>query len=220
MRLERWLRCCTRDPPWDKVNLIEKEWFSFREPRIAKAPGAATRKRLIATLEAENPNLFSQYQDALRKSLVDAFCLRSSGRYPLCGRGNVNTYTVFAELSRTLLNEHGLAGLVIPSGIATDDTTKFFIRDVIDKKSLVSLFDFENKGVFPSVHSSFKFCLFTAGSGTRPVAEKAQFVFFAHEVLDIEDVEKRFTLGPNDIALLNPNTRTCTVFRSRSEPRA
>jgi hypothetical protein len=203
------------NPPWDKVNLIEKEWFSSREPRIAKAPSAASRKKLIAALETEDPKQFGQYQDALRKSLVDAFFLRESGRYPLCGRGNVNTYTVFTELSRTLLNERGFAGLVIPSGIATDDTTKFFIQNVIEKKSLVSLFDFENKGIFPSVHSSFKFCLYTAGSGTQPVAEEAQFVFFAHDIQGIQDVEKRFTLTTEDIALLNPNTRTCPTFRSR-----
>jgi hypothetical protein len=205
------------NPPWDKVNLIEREWFSRLDSGIANAPNAATRKRLITALQAENPKLYGLYQDALRKSLVDALFLRASGRYPLCGRGNVNTYTVFSELSRTLLNEPGLAGLVIPSGIATDDTTKFFIQDVIDKQSLVSLFDFENKGIFPSVHNSFKFCLFTAGSGSQPVAEKAQFVFFAHDVQDIEDREKRFNLTPDEIALLNPNTRTCTVFRSGSD---
>jgi hypothetical protein len=205
------------NPPWDKVNLMEKEWFSSRAPWIAKAASAAIRKRLIVALEREDPKLFGQYQEAFRKSLVDAFCLRSSGRYPLCGRGNVNTYTVFTELSRTLLNERGFAGLVIPTGIATDDTTKFFIQDVIDKKSLVSLFDFENKEIFPSVDSRFKFCLFTVGSGVQPVTEKAQFVFFAHDVQDIQAVEKRFTLGADEIALLNPNTRTCTSFRSPSD---
>ena len=115
------------------------------------------------------------------------------------------------------MDAEGFAGLVIPSGIATDDTTKFFIQDVIDKESLVSLFDFENKGIFPNVHSSFKFCLFTAASGMQPLAEKAQFVFFAHDVEDIQDVEKRFTLEPGDIALLNPNTRTIPVFRSRAD---
>jgi hypothetical protein len=205
------------NPPWDKVNLMEKEWFLSRAPWIAKATSAAMRKRLIVALERENPKLLGQYQEAFRKSLVDAFCLRSSGRYPLCGRGNVNTYTVFTELSRTLLNERGFAGLVIPSGIATDDTTKFFIQDVIDKKSLVSLFDFENKEIFPSVDSRFKFCLFTVASGVQPVTLKAQFVFFAHDVQDINAIEKRFTLGSDDIALLNPNTRTCTSFRSPSD---
>ena len=31
------------------------------------------------------------------------------------------------------------------------------------------------------------------------------------------DPERRFTLSPDDIALLNPNTRTCPIFRSRKD---
>jgi hypothetical protein len=88
----------------------------------------------------------------------------------------------------------------------------------VDKKSLVSLFDFENRlGLFPAVDSRMKFCLFTAGNGEWPTAEAAEFVFFAHGVEDLRDPERRFTLSPQDIALLNPNTRTCPIFRSRRD---
>ena len=119
---------------------------------------------------------------------------------------------------RNVLNERGRVGCVLPTGIATDDTTKFFFQDVVGTKSLVSLFDFENKGVFfPDVHSSYKFCLFTAGSGAQPAADHAEYVFFAHAVEELSDPEGRFTLSPEDIALLNPNTRTCPTFRSRRD---
>jgi len=107
---------------------------------------------------------------------------------------------------------------VLPTGIATDDTTRFFFQDVVKTKSLVSLFDFENKGIFfPGVHSSYKFCLFTTGRGLRPTAERAEFVFFAHAVEHLRDPERRFTLSAEDLALLNPNTRTCPIFRSRRD---
>ena len=75
--------------------------------------------------------------------------MRDSGRLPLCARGDINSYAVFAETMRYVLNEGGRAGCVLPTGIATDDTTKFFFQDVAETKSLVSLFDFENRrGVF------------------------------------------------------------------------
>jgi hypothetical protein len=38
----------------------------------------------------------------------------------------------------------GRMGVIVPTGIATDDTTKFFFADCVDDKRLVSLFDFEN----------------------------------------------------------------------------
>jgi len=123
--------------------------------------------------------LYQQFLDDSRKAEGESHFLRNSGRYPLCGRGDINVYTIFAEGMRNLLNDRGRVGCVLPTGIATDDTTKFFFQDVVEKKSLASLFDFENKGIFPGVHSSYKFCLFTSGRGVRPTAEAAEFVFFA-----------------------------------------
>ena len=40
---------------------------------------------------------------------------RDSGRYPLCGRGDVNTYTLFAELNRQLIRRTGRVGMGRPA---------------------------------------------------------------------------------------------------------
>ncbi len=206
------------NPPWERVKLAEKEWFAERSPEIANAPNAAARKRLIAALQDDNPALYYSFLQDVRKAEGESHLLRSSGRFPLCGRGDINVYTVFAEGMRSLLAEWGLVGCVLPTGIATDDTTKFFFQDVIETKSLTSLFDFENKGIFfPGVHSSYKFCLFTSGLGTRPAAESAEFVFYAHSLSELSDPDRRFRLSAAEIALLNPNTRTCPIFRTRRD---
>jgi len=62
-----------------------------------------------------------------------------------------------------------------------------------------------------------KFTLLTSGRGTKPTAAKAEFVFFAHGVDELHDPEKRFSLTAKDIELLNPNTRTCPIFRSKHD---
>ena len=210
--------CVLGNPPWERVKLQEKEWFAQRSPEIADAPNAAARKRMIRALEDEDPELHRAFLDALRRSEGWSYLMRNSGRYPLCARGDINSYAVFAEGMRSVLNEFGRVGCVLPTGIATDDTTKFFFQDVVGTKSLVSLFDFENrKGLFPDVDSRMKFCLFTAGNGAQPAADHAEYVFFAHVVDELRNPERRFTLSPDDIALLNPNTRTCPTFRSRRD---
>ena len=159
------------NPPWERVKLQEKEFFAGRHAPIANAPNAAARKRLIQALASQDPALYRSFRSALRDADGHSRFLRDSGRYPLCGRGDINLYAVFAEVIRCLVSERGRAGCVLPSGIATDDTTKLFFQDVVKTESLVSLFDFENKGIFfPQVHSSYKFCLFTAGHGARPPA--------------------------------------------------
>ena len=210
------------NPPWERVKLQEKEFFAEHSREIANAPNAAARKRLIDALIKENPELHRKFQQAVRQAEGESHFLRNSTRYPLCGRGDINLYAVFGEAGRRLLEPSGRMGMVLPSGIASDDTTKLYFQNVVDSGSLVSLFDFENKNIFPEVHSSYKFCLFTAGSGKQVPAgrypgEAAEFVFFAHSVDDLRDPERRFSLSADDIALLNPNTRTCPIFRSRRD---
>jgi hypothetical protein len=202
------------NPPWEHTELKEKEWFTERQPEIAKARNAFGRKKLIESLRESDPVLFRQFSEAVRERDAVSNFLANSGCFPRCGRGRINLYAVFAELMRARVNARGRMGAVLPTGIATDDTTKLFFQDVVDSKSLVSLFDFENRrGLFPDIDSRMKFCLFTSGRGVRPTAEAAEFVFFAHAVEDLSDPQRRFTLSPKEIALLNPNTRTCPIFR-------
>ncbi len=44
-----------------------------------------------------------------------------------------------------------------------------------------------------------------------------ELAFFCHQVADLADPQRRFTLSAADLALLNPNTRTAPVFRSRRD---
>lgn len=210
--------CVLGNPPWERVKLQEKEFFSARDADIAKAPNSAVRKRLIAQLPNCNPLLYQAYLVEKRISEGSSLLIRKSGRYPLCGRGDVNIYTIFAELNRILLSAQGRCGCIVPSGIATDDTTKFFFQDLTDTSSLVSLYDFENREqLFPAVDSRMKFCLLTLRAPRSTGHSPADFVFFAHSIADLSDEQRHFQLSAEDLALINPNTRTCPIFRSKQD---
>lgn len=204
------------NPPWEHNEIKEKEWFAVSRPDIAEAAGAQ-RKKKINALQKENPALYKAFTLAKREKEAERHFLESSEQYPFCGRGRINLYAVFAERMRNMLNDSGRLGCIVPSGIASDDTTKFFFQDLVEKKSLISLFDFENQGIFTGVHNSYKFSLLTCGNGKQTLADQADFVFFAHSTDDLQDPERRFTLSPHDIELLNPNTRTCPIFRSKRD---
>ena len=62
-----------------------------------------------------------------------------------------------------------------------------------------------------------KFCLLTLTGTERPAVKRGHNFFFAHNVADLRDEERRFTLNATDIALLNLNTRTCPIFRSQRD---
>jgi hypothetical protein len=205
------------NPPWEQVEIKEQEFFAALRPDIAQAENAAARKRMIEGLAREDPTLHSDFRNALRKADGETHLLRNTGCFPLCARGRINTYSVFAELNRTIVSRVGRVGCVLPAGIAMDDNTKLFFQDIVDRGQLASLFHFENEDrVFPVVHHAYRFCLLTMSGTDRPV-EAAQFVAFARQVGDLHDPTRRYTLAAADFAHLNPNTRTLPTFRTRRD---
>ncbi len=205
--------CVLGNPPWEHTEIKEKEWFAERAPEIASAVGAK-RKQLIANLHNTDPDLFDAF--AAEKRAADGFShfVRTSSNYPLTGRGRINTYPLFTEESRHIINDYGRIGIIVPSGIATDDTTKFLFQDLMETQSLVSLYSFENEEfLFAGIHHAFKFCLLTM-SGFDAQVESAKFVFYARQVPHLNEDWRRFTLSVRDINLINPNTGTTAIFRS------
>ncbi len=209
--------CVLGNPPWERIKIQEQEWFAERAPEIANASNAAARRKAIAELAESNPYLLQAFADDKRKAEGESHFIRISDRFPLCGRGDVNTYTIFAETSRQVINGYGRVGIIVPSGIATDDTTKFFFQDLMQTHSLANLYDFENRdAIFDGVHRAFKFSLVTM-TGHQSFVPEAEYVFFALGVNDLKDDNKRFTLSADDIHLLNPNTGTTATFRSKRD---
>jgi hypothetical protein len=204
------------NPPWERVKLQEQEFFASRSEEIANAPSAAARKRLIAMLPNGSPQLWAAWCEASRKAEGESHFIRRSGRYPLCGKGDINTYAIFAEHNRSVLRTDGRAGFIVPTGIATDDTTKDFFGILAENGTLSSLYDFENSlPLFPGVHRSFKLSLLTLSS--TPLEKPADLVFYLKDPATLTDQTRHFSLSSRDFETLNPNTRTCPTFRSRRD---
>ena len=204
------------NPPWEMINLMEQEFFAARDPQIAATTGAA-RKKLIAALPQTNPALHSEFSAASH----DADCLskfiRQSERYPLTAVGRINTYAVFAETIRGLLAPTGRAGIILPVGIATDDNTKAFYSDLTDHQTILRLVGFENESfIFPAIANVVRFCTLTIG-GNKLTDPKPSYAFYLRFFSQLSQRERFFQLTTDDLALLNPNTRTCPVFRTRTD---
>lgn len=205
--------CVVGNPPWERVKLQEQEFFAERDPEIATASNAAARRRLIAALPITNPLLDAAWRDAGRQAEAESAFLRLSGRYPLTGRGDVNTYSVFAETMRAIVGDTGRAGVITPTGLATDATTAPFFADTLGSRRLVAFYDFENEAkIFAGVHHSFRFAL-TVMTGRAGTTAQIDFAFLIRHLADLP--LRRFPLAPDEVLLLNPNTGTLPVFRTR-----
>jgi hypothetical protein len=206
--------CIVGNPPWERVKLQEKEFFAARAPEVAEAANAAARKKLIAVLPGTNPELWDEWQSAVRRSEGESGFLRLSGRYPLTGTGDINTYSVFAETFAAAVAVDGRAGVVTPTGLATDATTSQFFASLLGGRRLAAFYDFENEAkIFPGVHNQFRFAVTVATGGEA--VRRTRLAFYTRHIAEVRS--RRFALDPAEVLLLNPNTGTLPVFRSRTD---
>jgi len=205
------------NPPWERIKLQEEEFFAVRAPEIAAARNKAARQRMINDLARRGDPLAAEFDGAKHAAEAQSKFVRACERFPLTGIGDINTYALFAEQCRMAISGRGRAGIIIPTGIATDTTTKDFFGSLINKGSLVKLLGFINEEMlFPGVLHNFKFCLLSmAGPGEN--VKTPDFAFLCHSVEHSRQAERHFTLNREDLLILNPNTLTCPVFRTGAD---
>ncbi|WP_172657310.1 Eco57I restriction-modification methylase domain-containing protein [Myxosarcina sp. GI1] len=201
--------CVLSNPPWEKIKVQEKEFFKVYAPEIAQSP---KRKKLIQELDKTNPVLAREWRDIQYDSEALGEFLRESIRFPLTARGDINTYTVFTETNWKLINNKGKAGCLIPPGIATDDSTKIFIQELVNTDSLDSFYDFTNRGyIFKALESTHAFALLTISKS--PIKN----FYLAAQLWKLDDLKKAervYNLSKKDIKRLNPNTENLPILRT------
>jgi hypothetical protein len=214
--------CVLGNPPWERIKLQEKEFFAARSEAIATAPNKAARERLIQSLKAPDANeadrqLVQEFELAKREAEGSGEFIRGSGRFALTAVGDLNTYALFTEHFLRLIGPGGRSGVIVPTGIATDNSTKTFFDEASGKGMLASLTSFENESfIFRDVHHAYKFCCLTLRKAADHNAP-AQYAFYIRHFSQLNDQARFFELTPDEITLLNPNTRTCPVFRSKMD---
>lgn len=207
--------CVIGNPPWEKIKLQEKEFFSSLDSRIAEARTSAERRKFINQLLKDNHVIADAYQTALIKAEKVSQFARNCGQYPLCGKGDINTYALFVEMMRVVLCSTGYLGCIVPSGIATDASYEDFIRNVIELRSLVSLFDFTNRGyIFPGTESTVSFSLLTLSNSSTPEALFAAQLWYPD---NLKEEGRVYCLNADEISMINPNTFNLPIFRSAQD---
>ena len=121
---------------------------------------------------------------------------RGSGVYALRGNGHANLYQLFLERMLCLLRQGGRLGVILPSGLATDQGTAPLRRALLERSSIDTFVSFENRdGVFP-IHRSLKFLLLSATTSGETATLPCRFGVRNPEALD--DLPE---LGPDPAAI-------------------
>ena len=209
------------NPPWERIKIQEQEWFAQRRPDIAKRPERRRPPQDDPAARRGRPRLVSERSmDDRREAEGESHIVRDSGRFPLCGAGRRQHATRSSpRLNRQLIGPTGRVGMVVPPGIATTTQRSTSSSDLMRTRIARQLLQLRERGVPISRRSTTesKFCLLTltgaeqASSRTRTSSSSAA----ASEHSTKPD--RHFTLTADEIRLLNPNTGTCPIFRSKRD---
>jgi len=163
--------------------------------------------------------------DRRGKSTVFRFAT-GSGVYPECAAGlaepgvsALRADQLFTERVMTILAPEGLAGCAIAPGTAAAPGARHLLGGLLRRGALASLYDFTSPGA--------RLCLLTFGGGPVPGGPvpggpvpggpvpggAARFAFGLDGPAEVGDGGRSFTLAPDEVALINPNTGVLPAFR-------
>ena len=233
--------CVLGNPPWERVKLQEEEFFATENRLVAQAKNKAERTQRIEWLAqgmlarhlypelehapdeaAKEKETYERFIAARRiaeaASVFAHLKADEGGRYPLTGVGDVNTYALFSETILQIVLDVGFAGFIVPTGIATDDSTKRFFQELVSSRRLVSYYGFKNERfLFPRpVEHTVTFGLLTL-LGRALHSSEMEFCWLAYTVDEMKDARRRTKLTADEIESVNPNTLTCPVFRTAAD---
>ncbi|MCZ0932099.1 MAG: ATP-binding protein, partial [Oligoflexia bacterium] len=195
------------NPPWDKINLDEKEFFAKYDPNIDKKKTKTSEMAKIKTTLLNDHNIMKSYHShanfySFQRSYFLKFyqCeINNETSDNKKSSAHMDNYRLFTERCFELLNKGGRLGIVLPSGLHKDDGAVGLRKEILfSKVKIEGLIDFQNqmgngKGkIFEGVDSRFKFLLLNFKKDKPQDIFPCQFMERDLKVLD----ENQFLKNP------------------------
>jgi hypothetical protein len=205
------------NPPWDIVKPNSQEFFSDYDPKF-RSYDKQKANRASAKLMAENPIISQKWEEYCDGFAEQSAYFKEPLSYGALGKGDINTFKLFLEQFFTILNEGGHMGIVVPSGIYTDQGCQP-LRELFFGRSRVEfLYCFENRWptVFSAVDGRFKFVTFGTRKGESTDKFKCAFMEHDPERLPLIDANAlRMTV--KQVRNFSPDTLSVMEFKSQRD---
>ncbi len=213
------------NPPWDIVKPNSQEFFSSYDQKF-RSYSKQEANRVAEKMMEENPVIGEKWEKYCGKLLEQSAYLKEPSSYSALGGGDINTYKLFLEQCFILLKNGGRMGIVVPSGLYTDQGAQQ-LRELFFNHSRVEfLLCFSNERfIFKNVHHAFKFVAFSTFKGGKTDKFKACFlidprVAVSSSLLDLklQSIEKNSLEMPYQaIRKFSPDTLSVMEFKSQRD---
>lgn len=207
------------NPPWERVKFQLREFFRPYENLLPeKVTNQKQRGQLREELLANNPDLKMAHDNGKSSSEKMSRFLTKSGEYPLTGSGDVNLYSVFAELSQSLVRIGGLISLIIPTKIATGKNNQNFFEPLITEQRLMTCLDIENKRLFNNVHSHERFSVLSFTSiGSKKLHSGPMVSSMLNGSKPDTWAKEKIRIKWSDFKRFNPNSKSIILPSTKDD---
>jgi hypothetical protein len=158
------------NPPWEKVRVNEREFFSTYDPDFSQRPRRerdARRAALLASPDVSAAHAAYVARVAeLKRAAATQYTTSGSG-------GDLDTYKLAVERCVRLLRPGGVAGLIVPHGVLGDWGARGLRDWLLAEHELVEVVRMETgPTLFPEIHANLGVCFVVVRRG-RPAATGA-----------------------------------------------
>ena len=203
------------NPPWDVLQPSTQEFYIQYDPQFRKYGKQEALKR-IKELHEHYPDMVVKW-NAYEKSFQNAAAYaKEPAAFTALTAGKIDLYKAFLERFFHLLRSGGRMGIVVPSGLYTDQGCLPLRRLFLDHSRTLCLYGFENHCAIFNIHRSFKFILFCTEKGGKTEAFRCAFMEPDPQRLVI--IEKNaLLLNPDRIRRYSPHSLTIMEFKSQKD---
>ncbi len=159
--------CILMNPPWEVLTIKETEFFRGKSDKIEKTTKKSERIKEIRNLKEQDSVLFNKFVDYYRNIKKQTFYSKNCGFYDLTTSGSINLYALFLERTWRLIKSEGKVGSIIQSSLLTNQTLSNFFQELVESKSLETLFDFHNRRLIFPINAENHFSLITYSNSHR-----------------------------------------------------
>jgi len=198
------------NPPWERIKFQARDYLRDVAPALALLAHRAERERELLDQSALRTALAERRGEASEFSRY----LHDCHAFPLSAHGDLNAYPLFVERCFQLLSASSYAGLIVPSGLATDFGHRHLFAQLHQSGRLRAFYDFENRaGFFPSVDSRFRFSLVVLGPTSSAPTQVATLLSRPGER---HQEGRTWSASAEALRSLNPESCGLAMFHSAS----
>ena len=201
------------NPPWDVLKPNSKEFFLNYDPKFRSYKKQQANK-VSQNLMADNPAIAEKWEEYCDGFTEQSTYFKEPVSYSALGKGDINTFKLFLEQFFTVLKDGGRMGIVVPSGLYTDQGCQPLRQLFFDRKRVDFLYCFENRRAIFNIHRSFKFVLFGSQKGGKTDRFKCAFMEHDPERLPLIDANA-FKMSVKQVKKFSPDIISIMEFKSQ-----